>query len=162
MALIILLLGKVKKSTQSMPHAILEHAAEKEVGDCLPYWNTNARSGHNGLAIFRLKYLWEIEYQNVAWNSVLWSSNNPKSNQYYLREKNCFLLKVSKNLHMSFAAMTHLKDYISAYCLLWKLSFCIFFVSTRIPLVTMIEWQFIFLLETLIMKHRNEKFKIKS
>jgi hypothetical protein len=64
-------------------------------------------------------------------------------------------MKMSKNLHMSFAAVAHLAGglCLNALLLLKVENSLICLIGTRIPTVSMMEWQFILPLETLI---RNE------
>jgi hypothetical protein len=63
-----------------------------------------------------------------------------------------FLLKISKNLRMSFAAMTHLAEglCLSALLTLKVENFLICLVGTRISTVSMMEGQFILRLKTQI------------
>jgi hypothetical protein len=62
-----------------------------------------------------------------------------------------FLSKMSKNLQISFAAMTHLAEGLFLNALLTlKVKFLIRLVGTRIPTVSMMEWQLILPLKTLI------------
>jgi hypothetical protein len=51
------------------------------------------------------------------------------------------LIKMSKNLHISFAAMTHLAKglCLNALLKLKEENYLIYFVGTRIPTVTMME-----------------------
>jgi hypothetical protein len=62
-----------------------------------------------------------------------------------------FLLKMSKNLHMSFAAMMHLAEGLCLSALLTlKVENSICLLGTQIPTVSMMEWQFILPLKILI------------
>jgi hypothetical protein len=63
-----------------------------------------------------------------------------------------FLSKMSKNLHVSFAAMTHLAEglCLNAVLTLKVENSLIFLVDTRIPTVSMTESQLILPLKTLI------------
>jgi hypothetical protein len=63
-----------------------------------------------------------------------------------------FLPKMSKNLQISFVAMTHLAEelFLNTLLTLKVENSLIFLVGTRIPTVSMMDWQLILLLKTLI------------
>jgi hypothetical protein len=67
------------------------------------------------------------------------------------------LPNISKSLHMSFSALAHLTEglCLSAVLTLKVEKSLICLVCTRIPTVSMIEWQFIFLLKILIRNNNN-------
>jgi hypothetical protein len=63
-----------------------------------------------------------------------------------------FLPEVSKNMQISFVAMAHLSEglFLHALLTLKVENSLIFLVGTRIPTVSMMEWQLILPLKTLI------------
>jgi hypothetical protein len=79
-----------------------------------------------------------------------------------------FSPKMSKNLQISFVAMTHLAEGLCLKALLTLKveNFLICLVGTRIPTVSMMEWQLILPLKTSIRNkasrsHRLEKSVLK-
>jgi hypothetical protein len=71
-----------------------------------------------------------------------------------------FLPKMYKNLQISFVAMTHLAKglFLNALLTLKVENSLICLVGTRIPTVSMMEWQLILPLKTLI---RNKKSRYR-
>jgi hypothetical protein len=66
--------------------------------------------------------------------------------------RQCFCQKISKNLQISFAAMTHLAEglFLNALLTLKVENSLICLVCTRIPTESMIEWQLVLHLKTLV------------
>jgi hypothetical protein len=69
-----------------------------------------------------------------------------------------FLSKMSKNLHTSFAAMTHLAEglCLSALLMLKVENYFICLAGTRIPTVSMMEWQLKTLIQNKALRCRLE------